>query len=186
MLRRYGIVAFGMKPRRNLSTWPFTPYLLGFKIRTRSFFTGVAYNIPFWAGKKRKGLPSRRQHNHPPPGNLAAAFRAETVLFDQQMLQPPDMRVLRRQFDGLSERHHAIDRLLGFVQRLVLFRALILETERLLKKEFHLADGVAAKDRNLQSVLFEILQRPWWRFSWAFSVSTTSASFGLRAMVAGT
>src|SRR5262245_39896759 len=39
MLRRYGIVAFGMKPRRNLSTQPSTPDLLGVRIRTRSFFT---------------------------------------------------------------------------------------------------------------------------------------------------
>jgi len=44
MLRIYGTVLFGMKPRRNRSTEPVTPYLLGFMMITRSI-NAVDHNL---------------------------------------------------------------------------------------------------------------------------------------------
>ena len=39
------------------------------------------------------------------------------MLLDDQMLQPPQVGILRRELDGFSKRHHPIHCLLDFVKR---------------------------------------------------------------------
>ena len=81
------------------------------------------------------------------------------MLFDEQVLKTTNVRILWGQFDRLTKRHHAVDGLFGFEERLVLLSALILEAKRLLKEGFHLADGIAPQDGNLETFFFKVLQR---------------------------
>ena len=74
------------------------------------------------------------------------------------MLKPANMRILRCKFHRLPIGQNAVDGLFGFNQRLVLLDVLIFEAEGLLKKRLHLADRIAAQDRDFQAFLFEFLQ----------------------------
>src|SRR5688572_17355782 len=104
-------------------------------------------------------LPPRRQDNHPPPRDLPAALRTKAVLLDQEMLQTPDMRILRGEFHRLPEGHHTVDGLFCFKKRPISLRGVVFEVEGLLKERLHLAHRVAAQNGNLQALFFEILER---------------------------
>ena len=85
---------------------------------------GLRYIIHIRAWEERnRSLAAGRQHHDAAPGHFAAALRSQAMLFDQLMLEPANVRILRRKFDGLAKRHHAVDGLFGFVERLVLLRS---------------------------------------------------------------
>jgi len=48
-------------------------------------------------------LPPSRQHHHATPRDFTATLRSQSMLFDQEMLQSTNMRILRRQFDGFTK-----------------------------------------------------------------------------------
>ena len=63
---------------------------------------------------EEKALAARRQNNDASPGHLASTLRTQPVLLDQEVLQSPDMGILRGQLDRFSKGHDAVYRLLGF------------------------------------------------------------------------
>ena len=104
---------------------------------------GIAPVMPS-LDKSDELLAASGQHHNAPPWNFATALGAQAMLFYQQVLQSADVRILWRKFNRLSERHHAVDGLFGLMERLVLLGTLIFQAESLLKKGFHLTDGIAA------------------------------------------
>ena len=68
------------------------------------------------------------------------------MLLDNEMLQPSNVGILRREFHSLPERHHPIDCLLGLVKCFVLGTLLIFQSKGLLQEPFHLTHGVAAQN----------------------------------------
>src|SRR5688572_25250159 len=107
-----------------------------------------------------KSLAARWQNDDTPPGDLASTLRPQSVLLDQQMLQAPDVWILRCQFNRFSKRHHSIYGLFRFVKGAVTFRRLVFKIESLLKERFHLADRIAAKHGCLETFFLQIFQRP--------------------------